>query len=326
MTGTMRVVLVAVAAVLLGVVGLPADAATLSADPGTYVVPSVPGPVQGSHADALRYARAHPGSVPAGVNDAGCRPGPEHPHPVVLVHGSDSDAYSDWAALAPMLVARGFCVFAPNYGADGTPGTYARGDMVASARQLADMVRTVRESTGAAAVDLVGYSQGATVARYFVNRLGGADVVDRWVGIASPTYGGTMFGLVPLLRLLPQPERIAAWLTSEAIGQQMQGSTLLAELNTPGDTVPGVEYTTIGSRVDEMIQPASNIALRDAGATNLVVQDLCPQNLGGHFAMVYDPFVLALTTRALDPSAPSPQCVPVPLGSGIPEMVVASHS
>nr|WP_241665818.1 alpha/beta fold hydrolase [Prescottella subtropica] len=293
---------------------------------GTYVVPSVPGPVQAGHADALRYATAHPDAAPAGVNDFGCRPAPEHPNPVVLVHGSDSDAYTDWAALAPRLTARGFCVFAPNYGADGTPGTYARGDMIRSAHEIADMVRAVRESTGAAAVDLVGYSQGATVARYFVNRLGGADVVDRWVGIASPTYGGTMYGLVPLLRLLPGSERIAAWLTSEAIAQQMQGSRLLADLNAGGDTVPGVDYTTIGSRVDEMIQPASNIALRDAGATNLVVQDLCPQNLGGHFAMVYDPFTLALTTAVLDPSAPPPECMPVPLGAGIPEMVAASHS
>ncbi|MDH6678930.1 triacylglycerol lipase [Rhodococcus sp. LBL1] len=291
-----------------------------------YVVPSVPGPVQALHADALRFAERHPDSAPPGANDFGCRPGPDHPNPVVLVHGSDSDAYTDWSALSPILAARGFCVFAPNYGADGKPGKYARGDMVRSAGELADFVSRVRVSTGAAEVDLVGYSQGATVARYFVNRLGGADVVGRWLGIASPTYGGVMYGVVPLLRLLPDSDRIAEAITSEAISQQMQGSPFLAALNAGGDTVPGVAYMTIGSRYDEMIQPYTNIALRDAGATNILVQVLCPENRGGHFNMVYDPFALGLAVQALDPSAPAPVCTPVPLGSGVPEMIYESNS
>ncbi len=291
-----------------------------------YVVPVDPGPIQIHHAAALRYAERHPDSAPPGANDFACRPDPDHPNPVVLVHGSDSDAYTDWSALSPILAERGFCVFAPNYGADGKPGKYARGDMVRSAGELADFVERIRASTGAAKVDLVGYSQGATVARYFVNRLGGAGVVGRWVGLASPTYGGVMYGMVPLLRLLPDADGIAGALTSEAISQQMQGSPFLGALNAGGDTVPGVEYTTIGSRYDEMIQPYTNIALRDDGATNLLVQDLCPENRGGHFTMVYDPFALGLAMRALDPSAPAPTCEPVALGAGMADMVVASNS
>jgi len=303
----------------------PAPPAPSTARPD-YVVPVDPGPIQIGHAGALRYAERHPDSAPPGTNDFGCRPDPGHPNPVVLVHGSDSDAYTDWSGLAPMLADRGFCVFAPNYGADGKPGKYARGDMARSATELADFVRKVRASTGAAEVDLVGYSQGATVARYFVNRLGGADVVGRWIGIASPTYGGVMYGIVPLLRLLPDPDRIAEGLTSTAISQQMQGSPFLVALNAGGDTVPGVAYTTIGSRYDEMIQPHTNIALRDRGATNILVQDLCPENRGGHFNMVYDPFSLGLAVRELDPSAPAPVCAPVPLGSGVAGMIVESNS
>lgn len=312
----------------LGAVGTPADALPAGADSQglSYVVPSVSGPVQSRHATALRYAEKHPDAAPPGANDFGCRPAPPHPNPVVLVHGSDSDAYTDWAALSPMLAGRGACVFVLNYGSDGKPGKYARADMVRSAGEVAEFVGTVRAATGAAQVDVVGYSQGATVVRYYVNRLGGSAVVDRWVGIASPTYGGDMYGIVTLLALLPHPERFAELLTSEAISQQMQGSAFLMDLNAGGDTVPGVEYTTIGSRYDEMIQPHDNIALRDPGATNLLVQELCPENRGGHFNMVYDPFTLGLAVRALDPAAPAPACEPVPLGTGIPEMVVESHS
>ncbi|WP_242676923.1 alpha/beta fold hydrolase [Rhodococcus sp. ABRD24] len=295
---------------------------------GTSTVPTTSGPVQVRHAGAAAYAERYPDSAPLGANDFHCRPGGSHPNPVVLVHGSDSDSYTDWAALSPDLAGRGFCVFALNYGGDGTPGKYARGDIADSARAVSDFVTRVRGATGAARVDLIGYSQGATVNRYFVNRLGGADVVDRWIGLASPTYGGVMFGLVPLIRSLPNldSDAVAEELTSKAVSQQMQGSSFLRALNAGGDTVPGVRYTTIGSRYDEMIQPYTNVALRGTGAENIVIQDLCPANEGGHFNMVYDPFALGLVVRALDPGAPAPICREVPLGTGIPEMIVQSHS
>ena len=55
---------------------------------------------------------------------------------------------------------------------------------------------------------------------------------------------------------------------------------------------------------------------------HLVVQDLCPQNLTGHFNMPYDNFTLSLIRQTLDPDhyglAP---CVPVALGTGIPEVI-----
>ncbi|RVW04329.1 esterase/lipase family protein [Rhodococcus xishaensis] len=331
----MRTAAVGAVAAVTTVLGSSGHAATATpADAGrgpdsellTYVVPNSPGPVQTRHGAALRYAEQNPDSAPLGANDFDCQPGPRHPNPVVLVHGSDSDAYTDWAALSPMLAAQGFCVFVLNYGSDGKPGKYGRSDMTRSAGEVADFVERVRASTGADQVDLVGYSQGATVTRYFVNRLGGADVVNRWVGIASPTYGGTMFGIVPLLRLLPHSDRIAELLTSKAVSQHMRGSPFLTALNAGGDTVPGVRYTTIASRYDEMIQPYTNIALRGPGAVNLVVQDLCAEDQGGHFSMVYDPFVLGLVVQVLDPSAPSPACVPVPLGYGILDMMIASNS
>nr|WP_271209151.1 alpha/beta fold hydrolase [Rhodococcus wratislaviensis]GLK33614.1 hypothetical protein GCM10017611_04560 [Rhodococcus wratislaviensis] len=274
--------------------------------PGVSSVWQVPdriGPAQTAHPDAARYARQHPGSVPAGVNDFTCTPPGEHPRPVVLVHGTDSNAYSDWAGLGPQLAGAGYCVFALNYG--GQPGgdNYGTEDMTVSAGQLAQFVAQVRGATGASEVDLVGYSQGATVARYYVNRLGGAAAVDQWVGLASPTYGGTLFGLVPVLeqtrggmewarQVLP-PE-----LVSPALEQQAQGSPFLENLNRGADTAAGTRYTTIGSRIDEVIQPATNIALRDGSATNLMIQDLCPLNQSGHFRMPYDEYTLQLVIGA----------------------------
>jgi len=108
--------------------------------------------------------------------------------------------------------------------------------------------------------------------------------------------------------------------------EQMVDSPFLVALNSGSDTVPGVEYTTIGSRYDEMIQPSTNVALRGHGATNIVVQDLCPIDLTGHFNMPYDAFAQRLVLNALDPTrAVVPECRFVALGTGIPDVIAAAN-
>lgn len=323
-------------------VGISAIAAVCLASPAAATpapvpfsisqVPGVIAPSQSTHPDASRYARAHPGAVPPGVNDFTCVPSATHPRPVILLHGTDSSAYSDYAAIGPYLADAGFCVYALNYGSAPGARTFGTEDIPTSAGQLGVFVDEVRRSSGATEVDLVGYSQGATVSRYYTNRLGGADAVKRWVGLASPSYGGTLYGLVPLAELIPGSMDLAktvlpAEVVSTALWQQSQGSPLLEGLNNPSDTVPGVEYTTISSRVDEVIQPLSNAGLRGPGATNLVISDLCPVNQSGHFRMPYDDFAIALVHSALDPGAGvTAPCTAVPLGAGILEMVIAENS
>ena len=292
-----------------------------------WAIPTVPGPPQFTHGAATAFAKHNLSAAPAGSNNFDCRPTARHPRPVVLAHGTDSNAYSDWAELSPILAADGYCVFALNYGGNAAPTTYGTEDMARSGRQVAMFVDQVLAATHARQVDLIGYSQGATVTRYYMNRLGGAQNVHRWIGIASPTYGGVMYGTVPVAQSIPGAADALSNVLPTAVLQQMQGSAFLTALNAGGDTVPGPRYTTVASVVDEMIQPSSNIALRDPGATNLVVQDLCPSDMTGHFNMVYDAFTLQLVQNALDPeSAKVPTCEFVPLGTGIPEVIGSSHS
>lgn len=324
-----------IAAVLAAALGSPAPADAGpdgAATTSTSQVPRLAGPAQVTHADASRYVRQNPGSVPAGVNDFTCVPSKTHPRPVVLLHGTDSTAYSDYAAIGPRLVDAGYCVFALNYGGQPGAANFGTEDIRASSAQVAVFVDDVLSATGSDDVDIVGYSQGATVGRYFINKLGGAQVVGRWVGLASPSYGSSLYGLVPLAELIPGSMEIAAKIlpremVSPALWQQAQGSPFLDDLNSPTDTAPGVEYTTIASRVDEVIQPVTNVALRDPAATNVIVQDLCPADQSGHFRMPYDDFTIALVLAALDPEAPfSGRCVPVALGEGILDMIIAENS
>ena len=305
------------------------ESATTDIASGSSVwrVPILPGPAQSNRGVATGYDELHPGAAPAGSNDFTCTPTGQHPRPVVLAHGTDATSYRDFAALAPLLADDGYCVFALDYGGAAGADSFGTEDIATSAGQFGDFVDRVRAATGAYSVDVVGYSQGATVARYHVNRLGGAEHVHQWVGIASPSYGGVMYGLVPVLSAVPGGARFVEKVTSIAVAQQMQGSEFLTALNAGGDTVPGVRYTTIASRVDEMIQPHTNIALRGPGAVNLVLQDECPGNGSGHFQSVYDPYVLDLVRRALDPTAiPRVRCEFVPIGAGIPEVVLESNS
>lgn len=319
---------VVAAAVVLATTVLPIGSVT--AEPIGYPAPLVPtesGPPQQDHLTAARYIKAHPNAAPQGSNDFDCKPTAAHPRPVVLAHGTDSSAYSDFSVLGAQLVNAGFCVFAPNYG--GKPGgdSYGTEDVFESSAQIAGFVDQVLAATGATQVDVVGFSQGASVSRYFINKLGGAAKVGQWIGIASPSYGGVMYGLVPVANVVPILFDIAELASSEAAIQQAQGSPFITALNAGGDTVAGVRYTTIGSRVDEMIQPFANIALHGDGATNIVLQDLCPGNLTGHFHMVYDAYVQQLVLNTLDPAhAVQPTCAPVALGTGIAEVVLAAHA
>ncbi|MEV4234319.1 alpha/beta fold hydrolase [Nocardia sp. NPDC049737] len=308
----------------------PADPEAVSAPVAGYRPPDVPtriGPEQPDHLAAAVYQKTHKNAAPAGTNNFDCKPTAEHPRPVVLAHGTDSSAYSDWAAIGPQVSALGFCVFALNYG--GAPGkdTWGTEDIAVSAYQFGAFVDQVLAATNATQVDIVGFSQGANVTRYYVNKLDGAPKVGKWIGLASPSYGGVMYGLVPVAQSIPGALQAFARVTSLAAVQQVQGSPLMAELNAGGDTVPGPHYVTIGSRVDEMIQPFSNIALHGPNVENIALQDECAVDLTGHFHMVYDPFVQELLLRTLDPvHAPAPTCREVPLGTGIPEVIIAGHS
>lgn len=289
-------------------------------------VPHIPGPPQISHADAIRYATDNPDAVPPGLNDPACTPSPEHPRPVILVHGTDASAYSDWAGLSPILAAAGYCAYALNYGAAPDGSSYGFADIRDSAEQLRTFTESVVDSTGADAVDLIGYSQGAAVTRYYTNKLGGSAVVADWIGIASPTYGGTAYGFSPVVQAVPGVTRLVSKEFGPALVQLMAGSPFLTDLNQGGDTVPGVQYTSIATDVDETIQPYTNALLKDPNATNIVVQDICPQNNVAHFTFTYDPTTIAIVLDVLDPAAGiTPPCGPVPLGTGILDVILASH-
>ncbi|GGF12928.1 lipase [Williamsia phyllosphaerae] len=314
---------VAVVVMLLGSGGV----ASAGPEQSRSVVPGAAAPVVRTQAGAVAYAKAHPDAAPPRANDFRCRPNAAHPRPVLLLHGTDSSAYSDFGEIAPMLARRGFCVFAINYGGRPSTTSFGTEDVRRSGRQVAEFIPRVLAATGASMLDIIGYSQGANIGRYVIADLGAAKQVRRWIGLAAPSYGSVFYGLAPLARIPGLVAAVGPDTVSTALVQQIAGSEFIRRLNRGGDTVAGVDYTTIGSRYDEVIQPYTNIALRSRGATNILVSDRCAADMVGHFGMPYDRYAQQLLINVIDPGHPvRPQCRSVPLGSGIAEVVIGANS
>jgi triacylglycerol esterase/lipase EstA (alpha/beta hydrolase family) len=261
-------------------------------------------PVNYSFAAALAMGLASPTVSPAGSNNFSCRPTAAHPYPVVLVHGTIENMNDNWQAASPLLANNGYCVFALSYGGpSSTSPTQATGDIPTSAGQLAAFVDRVLAATGAAKVDMVGHSQGGMIPRYYFKFLGGASKVHTLVGLSPSNHGTTIDGLTTLEQLMGVSlGDLALGITCGSCVQQEVGSAFMTRLNAGGDTVPGVNYTVIETRYDEVVTPYTSAFLTGPDVTNITVQNQCPLDLSDHLQLSYDPVALADMLNALDPA------------------------
>ena len=243
------------------------------------------------------------GAPSAGWNDYSCKPSAAHPRPVVLVHGTFANSVDNWLALAPYLENRDYCVFSFDYGQlPGVPLFHGLGPIDKSAEQLAVFVDKVLAATGAAKADLVGHSQGGMMPRYYLKFLGGAGKVNALVGLAPDNHGTDLDGLTHLLPYFPGAEDLLK-ATTPGLADQITGSAFLTKLNAGGDTVPGVRYTVIATKYDEVVTPWRTQYLSGSGVRNVLLQDLCPLDLSEHLAIgLFDRIAFHEVANALDPA------------------------
>ncbi len=276
------------------------------------------GPEMTSYLAAFGYGLTHPDAAPPGANRWDCVPSADHPKPIVLVHGTWLNAYDSFAYMAPKLARAGFCIFAFNYGRSGLldggglgavlPGRYAVGPIEDSARQLAAFVDRVRATTHSDRVDIVAHSQGAPVADQYLKFDGGAEKVGQLVSFGGTHHGTTLLGMATLGRIITNLGIDILGFYRPLVGpaniQQAVGSPFLNQLNLAGDTVPGVAYTVVASRYDEVMNPVELALLRagpDATVDDITLQDGCEQDLSDHLTMMYSPRALSIALHALDP-------------------------
>jgi triacylglycerol esterase/lipase EstA (alpha/beta hydrolase family) len=261
----------------------------------------------------LGYAHVSATASPPGANNWSCKPTKAHPRPVILVHGTFADMSDSWQALSPLLYDHGYCVFALNYGSSnnsGELGIYATGEIQKSAQELGAFVERVLAATGARKVDLVGHSQGGMMPRWYIRFDGGAAKVHDLIGLAPSNHGTTVNGLFTIAENIPGATGFFG--LCQACEQQAAGSSFIATLNAGKETVPGVSYTVIESRNDEVVTPYTSAFLSGKRVTNITLQEQCLLDQGEHLSMPYDHIADADVLNALDPAHPvTPVCSPV---------------
>jgi triacylglycerol esterase/lipase EstA (alpha/beta hydrolase family) len=297
--------LAAGAAVVLAAGAVPAQAATAATLPlGGEAAAFL------TSANPLFYE-----APPLGAN-TGCRPTAAHPYPVVLVEGTFASMYNSFEAISPDLVNNGYCVYAFNYGQTIPLSMFhAMGDIRSSATQLSAEVNHVLAVTGASKVDLVGWSQGGMMPRYYISNLGGAAKVNMLVGLAPSNYGTTVDGLQQLITDVGLEGVVTGLLsvTCPACAQQLQGSSFLAGLNS-APTAPGVKYVIIETAGDDVVTPYTNAFLpAAANVQNITLQNQCQQDASDHISIPYDSNALADMINALGPDTAGfqPSCAAV---------------
>ena len=275
-----------------------------------------------AHARATSFLPAfikslrHPEWLPEGVNKW------DEPLdgrvPVVLLHGTWLNVYNSFSLIAPALEEAGHAVFTRNYGHDSTPltgrppGVFATAGMMESQQEVKAFIDEVLERTGASQVDIVGHSQGVAQARLYLSDSGGSDPQDpsknkvrRLIGIGGSNHGTTLSGVSSIAAKLDKAgksDNLTLKLLGQAALDQRIGSEAVQHLNREGDTVPGVEYTMICSRFDQIVTPWRTQELQAGpGATvnNVLVQTGNIKDFSDHLAILYSPRVVDLVLEAL---------------------------
>lgn len=205
--------------------------------------------------------------------------------PVVLVPGYGGGTVS-LEVLAQALRAAGRTATVVSAVGDGT------GDLREQAAALADAVDDLIASSGAPSVDVVGYSAGGVVVRWWAQEEGGTSQARRIVTLGSPHHGTDAASLANAVFGSGCPE---------ACQQLRPDSDLLTTLNTGDETPPGPRWTSIWSESDEVVTPPSSGALE--GATDVALQAVCPGVVVGHGELPRDPLVTALVLEAFGSGA-----------------------
>lgn len=116
------------------------------------------------------------------------------------------------------------------------------------AKQVHGRALRFRSDVSAERIDVVGFSMGALVSRYFIQRLGGSNQVRRFVSISGPHRGTlTAFGL-----------------SHAGVRDMRPGSALLRELNDADNVWGAVEVHSLWTPFDLMVVPATSSVLRDS--------------------------------------------------------------
>lgn len=195
---------------------------------------------------------------------------------VLLIHGIE-DTGAVFNTMAGYLRQLGWSVYTLNL----LPNNGDRG-LDVLAQQVADYI--VDTFAPEEPLDIIGFSMGGIVSRYYVQRLGGINRVQRFITISSPHHG-----------------TVVAYASQRPGCLQMRpNSTFIQDLNSDAVVLEQINFTSIWTPYDLMIVPANSSQMP------LGQEVIVPVAL--HSWMLTDSRSLAAVTNALaEPIKPYPQ-------------------
>lgn len=205
---------------------------------------------------------------------------------VLLVHGTATTAEETW----PLGLGRSLPLAGFDWCMVQLPDR-ALSDIQDSNEYVVAAVRRLAKRTGRR-VDLIGHSQGGLQTRWSIRWW--PDV--RRIVEDDITFAGSNQGVASA------SGACALGSCFESAWQQRIGSALETALNRRR-MPPGPSYTAIHSATDELVQPVGSGTF--PGASNVLVQSLCPGRYVGHVQAVFDAAYIAVALDALTHRGPA---------------------
>ncbi|MBA3304149.1 MAG: lipase [Acidimicrobiia bacterium] len=208
---------------------------------------------------------------------------------VLLVHGTFTNPEENFGwNYAGVLPERGYDVCTVRL-----PGRALEDIQVASEY----VVFAVRQMHAASdrRVDILGHSQGGLEPRWALRWWPSLRTqVDDLVTLASPHHGTVVADAAAVNGCVP------------ACLQMRRSARFIAALNSVDETPGPVSYTAVYTLTDELVQPvAPTPTAALAGASNILVQDLCPGRPVDHVGVVYDAAVHDMVIDAFTRRGPA---------------------
>ena len=165
------------------------------------------------------------------------------------------------------------------------------GDIQTSVQYLVAGIRTLYKQAGRS-IAIYGISQGGLLPRWALTYWPSLrKMVSDVIAVAGTQHGSTIIGPCNSTK----PCVPAEW-------QQLAGSNLLKAINREPDESPGsTSWTTIRTSTDEVVQPQTGASPTSAlkGATNILIQDVCPGRSVTHVGSAVDSVSFAAAKDAM---------------------------
>jgi pimeloyl-ACP methyl ester carboxylesterase len=212
---------------------------------------------------------------------------------VLLVHGTGGDSHVWTWNYMPPLTAAGHRVCIVDLPANSMT------DIQTSSEYVVHAIRAMSDASKRR-VAVIGHSQGGLQPRWALRWWPDVrEKVSDYIGFAAPNHGTSVI----------DAGMLCARGCAPSLFQMRPDSRFLAALNEGAEAWGPADYTAVYSATDTTVTPATTAArlsiTGDARVSNVLLQDICPDNTASHNGLLIDGLAFAVVMDALAHDGPA---------------------